>query len=55
MDVLKADIAIVGAGGAGLRAAIAAAEHDPQLSIVLVSRSTRCAATPSRPKAARRR
>ena len=38
MDVIKADIAIVGAGGGGLRAAIAAAERDPTLSIVLLSK-----------------
>ena len=38
MEVIKADVAIVGAGGGGLRAAIAVAERDPQLSIVLVSK-----------------
>ena len=38
MDVFKADVAIVGAGGAGLRAAIAVAEADPSLSIALVSK-----------------
>ena len=31
MDVVEADIAILGAGGAGLRAAIAAAQLDPSL------------------------
>src|SRR5438552_13268666 len=38
MQVLKADIAIVGAGGAGLRAAIAAAEADPSLTVALISK-----------------
>jgi len=38
MDIFKADVAIVGAGGAGLRAAIAVAEADPTLSIALVSK-----------------
>lgn len=49
MDVIHTDIAIVGAGGAGLRAAIAAAEADPELNILLISkvypmRSHTCAA-----------
>jgi len=38
MDIFKADVAIVGAGGGGLRAAIAAAEADPAASIALVSK-----------------
>ena len=38
MKVIRSDIAIIGAGGAGLRAAIAAAEADPALHIVLVSK-----------------
>src|SRR6185369_2801062 len=38
MDTLHVDIAIVGAGGAGLRAAIAAAQADPSLSVALVSK-----------------
>ena len=38
MDVIAADIVIVGAGGAGLRAAIAAAEADPALAIAPVSK-----------------
>lgn len=38
MQTYQADIVIVGAGGAGLRAAIAAAESDPQLKIALVSK-----------------
>jgi fumarate reductase flavoprotein subunit len=38
MDIAKVDIAIVGAGGAGLRAAIAVAELDPALSVGLVSK-----------------
>jgi fumarate reductase flavoprotein subunit len=38
LEVFKADVAIVGAGGAGLRAAIAAAEADPALTIALVSK-----------------
>ena len=38
LEVFKADVAIVGAGGAGLRAAIAAAETDPTLTIALVSK-----------------
>lgn len=38
MEVFKADVAIVGAGGAGLRAAIAVAESDPALKIALISK-----------------
>ena len=38
MKVVQADIAIVGAGGAGLRAAIAAAEANAALTIALISR-----------------
>ena len=38
MKVIAVDIAIVGAGGAGLRAAIAAAEADCTLKILLVSK-----------------
>lgn len=38
MEHYQADIVIVGAGGAGLRAAIAAAEHDPALKIALISK-----------------
>ncbi len=38
MQMIEADLAIVGGGGAGLRAAIAAAEADPGLRIVLVSK-----------------
>ncbi|TIC83084.1 fumarate reductase (quinol) flavoprotein subunit [Crenobacter intestini] len=38
MQVFKADVVIVGAGGAGLRAAIAAAEVDPAQTIALVSK-----------------
>ena len=38
MEVFKADVAIVGAGGAGLRAAIAVAEADPKLVIALISK-----------------
>lgn len=38
MDVIVTDVVIVGAGGAGLRAAIAAAEADPTLNISLVSK-----------------
>ncbi len=49
MESIHADIVIVGAGGAGLRAAIAIAESDPELEIALVSkvypmRSHTCAA-----------
>ena len=38
MEVFKADVAIVGAGGAGLRAAIAVAQADPKLKIALISK-----------------
>jgi fumarate reductase flavoprotein subunit len=38
MEVITTDIAIVGAGGAGLRAAIAAAQADPELKIALISK-----------------
>ena len=49
METIKSDIAIIGAGGAGLRAAIALAEADPKLRIALISkvypmRSHTCAA-----------
>ncbi len=49
METIQADVAIIGAGGAGLRAAIALAEADPKLRIALVSkvypmRSHTCAA-----------
>ena len=38
MEVYKADVAIVGAGGTGLRAAIAVAETDPSLKVALISK-----------------
>ncbi len=38
MDVFKADVAIIGAGGAGLRAAIAVTESDPTLTVALISK-----------------
>ena len=38
MEIYKADVAIVGAGGAGLRAAIAVAQSDPSLSVALISK-----------------
>ncbi|MEH6472203.1 MAG: fumarate reductase (quinol) flavoprotein subunit [Halopseudomonas sp.] len=38
METLQTDILIIGAGGGGLRAAIAAAEANPKLSIALVSK-----------------
>lgn len=38
MQTFNADIAIIGAGGAGLRAAIAAAEANPNLKIALISK-----------------
>ena len=38
MNMLQTDIIIVGGGGAGLRAAIAAAEAAPQLNIMLLSK-----------------
>ncbi len=49
METIKTDVAILGAGGAGLRAAIALAEADPALRIALISkvypmRSHTCAA-----------
>jgi fumarate reductase flavoprotein subunit len=49
MHVINSDIVIVGAGGAGLRAAIAVAEADPSINIALISkvypmRSHTCAA-----------
>ena len=49
MEIIETDVAIIGAGGAGLRAAIALAEADPKLRIALVSkvypmRSHTCAA-----------
>ena len=49
METVQFDVAIVGAGGAGLRAAIALAQTDPKLRIALISkvypmRSHTCAA-----------
>jgi fumarate reductase flavoprotein subunit len=49
MEIITTDVAIVGAGGAGLRAAIALAQADPALRIALISkvypmRSHTCAA-----------
>jgi fumarate reductase flavoprotein subunit len=49
MELIKADVVIVGAGGAGLRAAIAVAQNDPNLKVALISkvypmRSHTCAA-----------
>ncbi|MBW8192562.1 fumarate reductase (quinol) flavoprotein subunit [Neiella marina] len=38
MDIITTDIAIVGAGGGGLRAAIAAAEKYPDSSVALISK-----------------
>jgi len=38
METIDTDIAIVGAGGAGLRAAIAVAEANPSLKIALISK-----------------
>ena len=38
MDVPSYDVLLVGGGGAGLRAAIAAAEFNPKLSIAVVSK-----------------
>ena len=49
MEIINADVAILGAGGAGLRAAIALAQAEPTLRIALISkvypmRSHTCAA-----------
>ena len=49
MEIIHCDVAIVGAGGAGLRAAIAVAQADPSLKVALISkvypmRSHTCAA-----------
>ena len=49
METVKTDVAIIGAGGAGLRAALAMAETDSTLRIALISkvypmRSHTCAA-----------
>jgi fumarate reductase flavoprotein subunit len=49
MELVETDVAIIGAGGAGLRAAIALAQADPSLRIALISkvypmRSHTCAA-----------
>ncbi|MDO2949186.1 fumarate reductase (quinol) flavoprotein subunit [Aeromonas simiae] len=38
MDIIKTDVAIIGAGGGGLRAAIAVAEAHPDLKIALISK-----------------
>ena len=49
MELIETDVVIIGAGGAGLRAAIAVAESDPGLRVALISkvypmRSHTCAA-----------
>jgi fumarate reductase flavoprotein subunit len=49
MEIVTTDVAIIGAGGAGLRAAVALAQSDPSLRIALISkvypmRSHTCAA-----------
>ena len=49
MQIIQTDVVIVGAGGGGLRAAIAVAEGNPDLSVALISkvypmRSHTCAA-----------
>jgi len=49
MEYIRTDIAVIGAGGAGLRAAIAIAEANPELQVALISkvypmRSHTCAA-----------
>jgi fumarate reductase flavoprotein subunit len=38
VEVIRCDIVLVGGGGAGLRAAMAAAELDPQISVACVSK-----------------
>src|SRR4051812_30281460 len=38
MQVIQADVVVVGGGGSGLRAAIAAAESDPSLTVALISK-----------------
>jgi fumarate reductase flavoprotein subunit len=38
LKTITTDVAVIGAGGAGLRAAIAAAEANPKLSIALISK-----------------
>jgi len=38
MESIESDVAIIGAGGAGLRAAIAIAETDPDLRVALISK-----------------
>ncbi|PSV99335.1 fumarate reductase (quinol) flavoprotein subunit, partial [Photobacterium lipolyticum] len=38
VKTITTDIAVIGAGGAGLRAAIAAAEANPDLEIALISK-----------------
>jgi len=38
MQVVRTDVVVVGGGGAGLRAAIAATESDPRLNVALVSK-----------------
>ncbi|MGD9583201.1 MAG: fumarate reductase (quinol) flavoprotein subunit [Lysobacterales bacterium] len=38
MRTIRADVVIIGAGGAGLRAAIAVAENDPSLRVALLSK-----------------
>jgi fumarate reductase flavoprotein subunit len=37
MELISTDVVVVGAGGAGLRAAIAVGEIDPSLKLALLS------------------
>jgi NADPH-dependent 2,4-dienoyl-CoA reductase/sulfur reductase-like enzyme len=46
VQTFQADLAVIGAGGAGLRAAIAAAQANPNAKIALISKVYPCAAIP---------
>ena len=41
MEIFSSDVLVIGGGGAGLRAAIAVAEADPNLRVAVISKVLR--------------